>query len=157
MIDINELVCEQCTAVVDSLPSRKTALRKLAEMLALRCDSLSYRDIFFALDEREQQASTVLDDYPIAIPHCRLAGCDTLTAAVLKTKHEHGIDFSGQEVRFLFGLCIPESATKEALEVLRLFVQVVDNPIRREQLLVAETDEELFRSVCDGLAEVTSI
>ena len=156
MIDIEELFCEDSVVVLDSVPSRKTALRRVAELIADQCENLEYRDVFFALEEREQQASTVLDDLPIAIPHCRLSGCTKMTAVLLKTTDESGIDFGGQTVRVIFGLCIPESATREALEILRSFVQVVGNPRRREQLLVAESSHEVFRNLSEGLVEAVS-
>lgn len=144
MVDYEAFLTLDRVAVVDELPSRKTALHQLAEYLARGAEQMSYRDIFFKLQERERQGSTVLDELPVAIPHCRIVNCPNPTGSLLKIRHGNTVDFGGQAVRLLVGMCFPESAAEEALDVLRLVVKLIEDEQRLQSILDADSPEVLF-------------
>ena len=149
MVDYEAFITLDRVAVVDALPSRKTALHQLAESLAHGIEKVSYRDIFFKLQERERQGSTVLDELPVAIPHCRLANCRSPFGSLLKIRHGNTVEFSGQNVRLLVGMCFPQDAPEEALEVLRTVVRLIEDERCLQSILAAESSDvvfELFRS-----------
>ena len=150
MIDFDEFLRLDRVTIVDSLPSRKTALQVLAEIIANDVSTLSYREIFFKLQEREQQGSTVLDELPVAIPHCRLEACPSAIATVLKTRDGSEVDFGGQAVQLIFGMCFPKDAPEKALEVLRCVVKILDDDDRLRRMLVADTPELLYPIVREG-------
>lgn len=144
MIDYEAFISLDRVAVVDGLPSRKTALHQLAEYLARSAESMSPRDIFFKLEERERQGSTVLDDLPVAIPHCRLVNCPFPTGSLLKIQGGNAVDFGGQDVRLIIGMCFPQDAAEEALTVLRLVVKLIDDEQSLPLILAADTQELLY-------------
>ena len=157
MFDFEELFDPESVIVVDELPSRKTALRSLAESFAKSDTGPPAREIFFKLQEREREGSTVLDDLPVAIPHCRIDGYSTAKAALLKTRDEKGVDFGGARVRLILGMCFPAEATGDALEILRLVVKVFGSEGRTKDLLAADSNDELYRIFQGGLeAEASS-
>lgn len=151
MVDYEAFLSLDRVAVVNELPSRKTALHQLAEYLARGGDQMSYRDIFFKLQEREHQGSTVLDDLPIAIPHCRLVNCLSPIGSLLKIQHGNTVDFGGQAVRLMVGMCFPQTAAEEALEVLRLIVKLFEDERRMQLILEADSPEALFEVFQGGL------
>lgn len=155
MIDFKAFLSLDRVAVVDELPSRKTALHQLAELLATGNSQTTYRDIFFKLEERERQGSTVLDDSSVAIPHCRIEGCPIPIGSLLKTRASHPVDFGGDEVRLMIGMCFPQDATDEALEVLRLVVRLIEDEERLKQLLAADSSDVLFDIFSRGLLAET--
>lgn len=144
MIDYESFLSLDRVAVVEELPSRKTALHQLAEYLARSADSMSYRDIFFKLQERERQGSTVLDELPVAIPHCRMANCTFPSASLLKLQHGNAVDFGGHDVRLMIGMCFPEDGAEEALEVLRLIVRLIEDEQCLQMILAADSAETVF-------------
>ena len=146
MLDYEAFLALDRVALVDELPSRKTALHQLAAYLALGAEQVSYRDIFFKLQERERQGSTVLDDLPVAIPHCRLVKCAKATGSLLKIRHGNTVDFGGQAVRLMVGMCFPQNAAEEALEVLRLVVKLIEDERRLQLMLETESAEVLFET-----------
>ncbi len=155
MIDIDTLLTQDRVVIVESFPSRKTALRQLAQTMATGEQDLRYREIFFALQEREQEGSTALDGLPIAIPHCRLDKCKASMVALVKTRTGHAVDFGGDAVRLLIGMCFPQDEPALALSVLRLVVNVVEDQDRIQRLLDADTSDTLYKVFYDGLrAEV---
>lgn len=150
MIAFDALLAADRVAVVDTLPSRKTALRQVAGQLAKNVEGVIYRDIFFLLQEREQESSTSLDEIPVAIPHCRVPECVTSTACLLKTRNGNGVDFGGTQVQLIFGMCFPPSKPEEALAVLRSFVTLVEEKSRLQAMLACDNAEDLYRMTREG-------
>ena len=144
MTDYEAFLSLDRVAIVDELPSRKTALHQLAEYLARGDESMSYREIFFKLQERERQGSTVLDELPVAIPHCRLSNCPSPIGSLLKIHHGNTVDFGGHDVRLMIGMCFPQDSADEALDVLRLIVRVFEDDQSRQSILAADSPEVLF-------------
>ena len=145
MIDYAAFLTLDRVAVVDELPSRKTALHQLGELLGRGPSVLSNREVFFKLQEREQQASTALDELPVAIPHCRMTDCLLPTGSLLKTRHGNSVDFGGQQIQLMIGMCFPKEATEDASKILRIIVQVLEDEARLAAILAADSSESLFK------------
>ena len=86
----------------------------------------------------------------IAIPHCRLSGCQSPISAVLHL--DAPVDFDaldGAPVDLLFVLLVPEAATEEHLELLRQIAAMLDRADVRDRLRSAPTAEALYQIVVD--------
>ena len=112
--------------------SKKRALEQIANLIA-----------------REKLGSTGFGN-GIAIPHCRLEGCDTPVSALLHL--EKPIDFDaidGAPVDLLFVLLVPQAATDAHLELLRQIASMLDRKDVRDKLRSAPTNEALYQVVLD--------
>ena len=125
--------------------SKKEAITQVAAALTQAgCVAAAYVDGMLA---REQQTSTYLGN-GIAIPHCRLAGCETPISAVLHL--ESAVDFDaidGAPVDLLFVLLVPDAATDAHLELLRQIASMLDRSEVRERLRQATSGEALYETV----------
>lgn len=137
------LSADRCFARLD-VGSKKRFLTTISERLAQRCPQLSSDAVYAALLAREQLGSTGIGN-GIAIPHCRVKGCDRIIGALITL--EEGIDFDAndnQAVDLLFVLVVPVEETDEHLRVLgglaRLFHQDDFCQLLRE----ATSDQELY-------------
>ena len=112
--------------------SKKKALEQIANLIA-----------------REKLGSTGFGN-GIAIPHCRLKGCETPVSALLHL--DHPIDFDaidGAPVDLLFVLLVPEAATDAHLELLRQIASMLDRKDVRDKLRSASSNEALYQVVLD--------
>ena len=129
--------------------SKKRVLEQIANLVARDLPDLDAQDIFENLIAREKLGSTGFGN-GIAIPHCRLAGCNAPISAVLHL--EAAVDFDaidGAPVDLLFVLLVPEAATDEHLELLRQIASMLDRAEVRERLRQAQSNEDLYQVVVD--------
>ena len=153
LVDFAELLPITRVKIIDDLTSRKATLQAIAKILALDIPDLNYRDIFFALEEREMQASTVLDELPIAIPHCRMAECTQPVATLLFSKND-GVLFGSSKVRLFFSMCVPADAIQSATAVLRSVVKLCMVDANVEALLDQSTEDSLHTKFHELIASV---
>jgi len=113
--------------------SKKRALQNLSELLAKSSSGLSPDETFEKLLERERLGSTGLG-HGIALPHARINGVDF--AAI-----------DNQPVDLIFGLLVPESATKEHLQLLAYLASMFSDSEFCAQLRQAEDPEEVMQQV----------
>ncbi|MFR0674887.1 PTS IIA-like nitrogen regulatory protein PtsN [Enterobacterales bacterium AW_CKDN230030176-1A_HGKHYDSX7] len=133
--------------------SKKSALQNIAKLIAHEVPELREDDVFAKLIAREKLGSTGFGN-GIAIPHCRLAGCNTPVSALVKL--EHPIDYDaidGAPVDLLFVLLVPEAATEAHLELLRQIASMLDRQEIRERLRNAQNSEALYHVVLDTQKE----
>ncbi|CAN2980128.1 MULTISPECIES: PTS IIA-like nitrogen regulatory protein PtsN [Pseudomonas] len=129
--------------------SKKRALEQIANLISSQVPELEMQDVFEALIAREKLGSTGFGN-GIAIPHCRLEGCDTPVSALLHL--EKPIDFDaidGAPVDLLFVLLVPQAATDAHLELLRQIASMLDRKDVRDKLRSAPTNEALYQVVLD--------
>lgn len=129
--------------------SKKRVLEQIAQLIARELSSLETQDIFESLIAREKLGSTGFGN-GIAIPHCRLAGCESPISAVMHL--ETAVDFDaidGAPVDLLFVLLVPQAATDEHLELLRQIASMLDRAEVRERLRAADSSETLYQVVVD--------
>ncbi|WP_313515187.1 PTS IIA-like nitrogen regulatory protein PtsN [Pseudomonas sp.] len=129
--------------------SKKRVLEQIAQLIARELPNLETQDIFESLIAREKLGSTGFGN-GIAIPHCRLAGCESPISAVMHL--ETAVDFDaidGAPVDLLFVLLVPQAATDEHLELLRQIASMLDRAEVRERLRSADSSEALYQVVVD--------
>ena len=129
--------------------SKKRVLEQIANLVARDLTDLDAQDIFENLIAREKLGSTGFGN-GIAIPHCRLPGCQAPISAVLHL--DAAVDFDaidGAPVDLLFVLLVPEAATDEHLELLRQIASMLDRAAVREALRQAQSNEGLYQVVVD--------
>ncbi|GIZ11606.1 PTS IIA-like nitrogen regulatory protein PtsN [Pseudomonas sp. NCCP-436] len=129
--------------------SKKRALEQIASVIAQDIPELNAQDIFESLVAREKLGSTGFGS-GIAIPHCRLPGCEAPIGAVLRL--ETPVDFDaidGAPVDLLFVLLVPQAATDAHLELLRQIASLLENPQVCAQLRQASTGEKLYQIIVD--------
>ncbi|NCE92542.1 PTS IIA-like nitrogen regulatory protein PtsN [Pseudomonas sp. L13] len=129
--------------------SKKRALEQIANLIGREVPELDTQAVYEALIAREKLGSTGFGN-GIAIPHCRLEGCDTPVSALLHL--EKPIDFDaidGAPVDLLFVLLVPQAATDAHLELLRQIASMLDRKDVRDKLRSAPTSEALYQVVLD--------
>ncbi|MCY1359461.1 Nitrogen regulatory protein [compost metagenome] len=129
--------------------SKKRVLEQIAKVVARDLSDLDNQDIFESLVSREKLGSTGFGN-GIAIPHCRLTGCNSPISAVLRL--DAPVDFDaidGAPVDLLFVLLVPEAATDEHLELLRQIASMLDRSDVRERLRQAPDSTSLYQVVVD--------
>jgi len=129
--------------------SKKRALEQIANLIGREVPELDTQAVYEALIAREKLGSTGFGN-GIAIPHCRLKGCETPVSALLHL--DHPIDFDaidGAPVDLLFVLLVPQAATDAHLELLRQIASMLDRKEVREKLRSASSNEALYQVVLD--------
>ncbi len=103
--------------------------------------------IFDALLARERLGSTALGE-GVAVPHCRLPGCDRTVGVLLQLAE--GIDFDApdsQPVDLLFVLVVHEQATDEHLQLLGRVAGMFNDADARQSLRDAQGAADLYARV----------
>ncbi|MBO3275057.1 PTS IIA-like nitrogen regulatory protein PtsN [Pseudomonas schmalbachii] len=129
--------------------SKKRVLEQIANLIARELPGFDAQDIFESLVARERLGSTGFGN-GIAIPHCRLTGCQAPISAILHL--DAPVDFDALDaapVDLLFVLLVPEAATEEHLELLRQIASMLDRSEVRDRLRNARNGEELYQIVVD--------
>ena len=129
--------------------SKKKTLEEIADLISREVPGLVKQDVYEALIAREKLGSTGFGN-GIAIPHCRLKGCETPVSALLHM--EKPIDFDaidGAPVDLLFVLLVPQAATDAHLELLRQIASMLDRKDVRDKLRSASSNEALYQVVLD--------
>ena len=129
--------------------SKKRALEQIANLIGREVPELDTQAVYEALIAREKLGSTGFGN-GIAIPHCRLKGCETPVSALLHL--EAPIDFDaidGAPVDLLFVLLVPQAATDAHLELLRQIASMLDRKEVRDKLRSASSNEALYQVVLD--------
>ena len=108
---------ERCHCRIEGL-SKKRILTKLSEIVSENIESLEATVVFDALMAREQLGTTGLGN-GIAIPHCRLAPCESIIGALVTL--DQPIDFDSLDnkpVDILFVLLVPHEENDEHVRTL---------------------------------------
>jgi len=145
-VDFDRLLSPECTVTNLVAASKKRALQLVADRLAARYPEFDADAVFDALMARERLGSTAVGE-GVAIPHCRLAECETPVAALVHL--EAPVDFDapdGREVDLLFVLVVPEEAHSTHLELLAAAARALSDPAYRAALRTAGDDVDLFRT-----------
>ncbi len=124
--------------------SRKRIFEVVADALAREHEGLHTTELVAGMLAREKLGSTALGE-GIAIPHCRLADCET-AAGVLITLCTPA-DFEspdGDEVDLIFALVVPADATQEHLNLLADIARLFSQEELREALRACRTSEALY-------------
>ena len=129
--------------------SKKRVLEEIANLIGREVPGMDADPVFTSLVAREKLGSTGFGN-GIAIPHCRLAGCDEPVSAVIHLANPIDFDaIDGAPVDLLFVLLVPQAATDAHLELLRQIASMLDRADVRERLRSAKSGEALYQVVLD--------
>lgn len=127
--------------------SKKRVLENLSHFIAERMNNVDADDLYHLLLDRERLGSTGIGD-GVAIPHCRMPGCNKITAALLKL--EDPVDFDAIDnlpVDLVFALIVPEEQNDNHLQVLSSIAQLLQHESIRQQMRQATSNEILYQTV----------
>ncbi|RMR37860.1 PTS IIA-like nitrogen-regulatory protein PtsN [Pseudomonas syringae pv. coriandricola] len=129
--------------------SKKRVLEEIANLIGREVPGMDSDTVFTSLVAREKLGSTGFGN-GIAIPHCRLPGCDEPVSAVIHLANPIDFDaIDGAPVDLLFVLLVPQAATDSHLELLRQIASMLDRADVRERLRSAKSGEALYQVVLD--------
>lgn len=127
--------------------SKKHSLEILSELLVRPFPDLPVDEVFEKLIERERLGCTSLD-LGVAFPHCRIAGIDKSSAAMIKLATPVDFDASdGEPVDLIFGLIVPEEISAEHYEDIRDIADMLKGEEWREGARKATKSSELHRII----------
>ena len=140
------LTPERCFYNLEGV-SKKRFLTTISELLAQTTEALSADQTYTALLAREQLGSTGIGN-GIAIPHCRVAGCNQITGALVKL--ESGIDFDAVDAKpvdLVFVLIVPAKAIDEHLKALGTLAALFHDDGFCRRLRQAQSAQELYEII----------
>lgn len=124
--------------------SKKRVLELIGKLVSQHT-GLDPDAIYENLIAREKLGSTGFG-HGIAIPHCRLAGCTQATGSLLQL--ESKIDFDaldGEPVDLIFVLLVPQEATEQHLQILKMLAEKLDQQALREALRESPDAQTLYQ------------
>ena len=130
--------------------SKKRVLELIGKLVAQHTN-LDPDAIYENLIARERLGSTGFGN-GIAIPHCRLEDCHQAIGALLQLDGKIDFDaLDGQPVDLIFVLLVPQEATEQHLQILKMLAGKRDNAELRDALRAAPDADALYRvMVGDG-------
>lgn len=137
------LTPERCFSNLPGV-SKKRFLTTVSELIADATQILSADQIYTALLAREQLGSTGIGN-GIAIPHCRVADCKSITGTLVTLSE--GIDFDAidsRSVDLLFVLIVPAEEMDEHLRVLGGLASLFHQDAFCNRLRQAQSAQELY-------------
>ena len=126
--------------------SKKRILEFIAQQVSEGVPNLDADTVFDSLLERERLGSTGLGN-GVAIPHCRLPGCDKTIGLLLKL--EQAIDFQAidkQPVDLVFALLVPDDNPDAHLQTLKAIAERFTQASFRDELRKASCNDGLFQA-----------
>ena len=130
--------------------SKKRVLELIGKLVAQHTN-LDPDAIYENLIAREKLGSTGFGN-GIAIPHCRLEDCHQAIGALLQLDGKIDFDaLDGQPVDLIFVLLVPQEATEQHLQILKMLAGKLDRADLRDALRAAPDADALYRvMVNDG-------
>ncbi|HIG62392.1 MAG TPA: PTS fructose transporter subunit IIA [Gammaproteobacteria bacterium] len=139
-----------------AVSSKKRAIEKAAELIASNDPRLEESALYSQLIAREKVSPTGLGK-GIAIPHCRMTGCNAIIGSLITLQSPIEFDaIDGLPVSALFVLIVPEHETKVHLEVLSMLVQNFENPSFHSRILAASDSESLYLAAISDPSKAAS-
>lgn len=155
MIQLKDFINLDQILVNVEIASKKRALEELAKAIVINHKGLNIQQVFDRFIEREKLGSTGFGN-GVAIPHCRLMGCQEPIVAILKLST--AIDFDSiddQLVDILIALAVPEQATDEHLLLLKQIAELLSNTEICQNLRTATSNDEIYRIIVNSFANNT--
>ena len=130
--------------------SKKRVLELIGKLVAQQTN-LDPDAIYENLIAREKLGSTGFGN-GIAIPHCRLEDCHQAIGALLQLDGKIDFDaLDGQPVDLIFVLLVPQEATEQHLQILKMLAGKLDRADLRDALRAAPDADALYHvMVNDG-------
>ena len=127
--------------------SKKRVLEETGKLLSASSLALRQEMVFDKLLEREHLGSTGLG-HGIALPHARIPGIQDAIGAFIQLAST--VDFEAidnQPVDLVFGLLVPEDATREHLQLLAELARLFGDTEFCDRLRRAQDAETILREI----------
>jgi fructose-specific phosphotransferase system IIA component len=144
---IYDLLDEKSIVIGLQSTTKQTVLEELVDLLISSGKVHDKYSVLEAIEERERQASTGLEN-GIAVPHCKSAAVDRLTAA-LGVKRE-GIDFDsfdGKPAQIFFILIAQPDNPGPHVKALAKLARLLKSSEMREAILNSRSPAECFELI----------
>ena len=144
-MNIDSILVPERTICSLRASSKKRAFELAAKHINRSVPHLETGDVYRGLIEREKLGSTAVGD-GIAITHCRLEGCDSITGSLFVLQDP--VDFLAHDdepVSFMFVLLVPAFETTEHLATLGMLAERFQIKRYRKDLITAKDNEELYK------------
>jgi len=129
--------------------SKKRVLELIGKLVAQHTN-LDPDAIYESLIAREKLGSTGFGN-GIAIPHCRLGDCHKAIGALLQLDGKIDFDaLDGQPVDLIFVLLVPQEATDQHLQILKMLASKLDQAQLRDDLRAAPDAQSLYDVMTAG-------
>ena len=147
MTDLTQILSpSRCHSQVPG-QSKKRIFEEVADLLVKDQPGLDATDVVARLLAREKLGSTGLGR-GIAIPHCRLDGCQQPLGVLMSLATPADFDAPDDEpVDLLCVLVVPEEANQEHLEILAALARLFSQDALCSALRACDTGEELFEVI----------
>lgn len=133
--------------------SKKHCLEILSELLGRSSPDIAAEEIFAKLIERERLGCTGLDK-GIAFPHCRIAGVEHSSGALIKLSSPVDFDSAdGELVDLVFGLMVPEHVDESHHDEIALIAKILSDEKLRARMRSASSSSELYDALLTGYHE----
>ena len=133
-----------------SARSKKHCLEILSELLVRAYPDIASETIFESLIERERLGCTSLDR-GAAFPHCRVAGIDASSAALMKLLEPIDFDAAdGEPVDLVFGMMVPVDMNEKHHADIHLVTNLLSDEGLRARLRGINSSSELHAALIDG-------
>ena len=130
--------------------SKKHCLEILSELLARASPEIGSEEIFAKLIERERLGCTSLDK-GTALPHCRVAGVEQTSGALIKLVNPVEFDSpDGESVDLVFGLMVPDELDESHHSDIALITGLMRDESLRRRLREANTSKALYEALFTG-------
>lgn len=142
---ITSLFSPESVSCCQETTSKKRALEQLSQLLTQNTTSITAEEIFDRLVGRERLGSTGLG-HGVAIPHGRISGLQTPTAACIRL--ESGVDYDAPDrktVDLMVALLVPEEATDEHLQLLAQLAEMFSDNDFTQKLRETRNSQELYQ------------
>jgi PTS system nitrogen regulatory IIA component len=152
---ISDLLCPKRVVLRSNAATREDLLEELSALLGGGEPALDPRAILRSLLEREHLGSTGVG-HGIALPHGRLKGLPQPIGAFATLASEmdyHALDH--KPVTMAFALLMPDDAVEAHLRILSRLAGIFQNHDTRQELLAAQTTEEICRRFVRAEARTT--
>ena len=144
-MNIDSILVPERTICSLRASSKKRAFELAAKHINRSVPHLETGSVYRGLIEREKLGSTAVGD-GIAIPHCRLEGCDSITGSLFVLQDP--VDFLAHDdepVSIMFVLLVPAFETTEHLATLGMLAERFQIKRYRKDLITAKDNEELYK------------
>jgi PTS system nitrogen regulatory IIA component len=133
--------------------SKKHCLEILSELLTRPNQDIANEEAFVKLIERERLGCTSLDK-GIAFPHCRVAGVEQSSAALIKLLEPVDFDaIDGEDVDLVFGLMVPSEIDEADHAEIEAITEFLRDEALRARLRSANSSSELYDALMAGQHE----
>ena len=151
MSALAHLLTPQRTVCSVEAASKKRLFEMVAGNLSTSSEQLVENDIYQQLLAREKLGSTGLGG-GVAIPHCRIAGCEEPLGALITLREPVDYDSpDGVPVDLVYALIVPEAATQTHLDILAALARQFSSEQYCAKVRAAQSDSELMQFATENI------